>query len=63
LFRVHQTNSGHGFKVTQFKNNLRQDGRMFKNPIEVKVTKTHLKQLGRALKGDPRYSIRTRGGK
>ncbi len=62
LFRVHQTTSGHGFKVTQFKNNVIPSGRVFKNPIDVNVRKTHLNQLERALKKDPRYNIRTRKG-
>lgn len=63
LFRVHQTTSGHGFTVTQFKNNVTPSGRIFKNPIDVNVRKTHLNQLERALRGDPRYNIRTRGGR
>lgn len=62
LFRVHQTTSGHGFKVTQFKNNVIFSGRVFKNPIDVNVRKTHLNQLERALKKDFCYNIRTRKG-
>jgi hypothetical protein len=62
LFRVHQASSGHGLKVTQFKNNLAPNGTVFKNPIDVNVRKTHLKQLQRSLNGDTRYTIRTRGG-
>ena len=62
LFRVHQTSSGHGFKVTQFKNNVGANGRVFKNNIDVNMRKTHFDQLRRALNGDPRYTIRTRGG-
>jgi hypothetical protein len=63
LFRVHQPSSGHGVKVTQFRNNVGHGGKIFKNDVDVNVRRTHFKQLNRALKGDPRYSIRTRGGR
>ena len=59
LFRVHQTSSEHGFKVTQLKNNIGRNGRVFKNPVDVPVRKTHVDQLRRALNGDPRYNLRT----
>ena len=63
LFRVHQPASGHGFEVTQFRNNFTPDGKVFRNPQEVRVRRKHLKQLERALKGDPRYNLRTLKGK
>jgi hypothetical protein len=62
LFRVHQTSSGHGFKVTQFKNNVTPNG-IFKNPIDVNVRKTHLNQLQRGLNEVPPYKLRKRGEK
>jgi hypothetical protein len=62
LFRVHQSTSGHGTNVTQIVRRPRpSDGQSFPTPIEVPVRKTHVEQLERALRGDPRYNLRTRG--
>jgi RHS repeat-associated protein len=63
LFRVHQPTSGHGTNVTQMVRRPRPaDGRIFTSPREVPVRRTHVEQLLRALRGDPRYGLRTRGG-
>ena len=63
LFRVHQPTSGHGTNVTQIVRRPRpSDGKVFPTPREVPVRRTHVEQLERALKGDPRYNLRTRGG-
>ena len=63
LFRVHQPNSGHGTNVTQIVRRPRpSDGQAFPTPREVPVRRTHVEQLERALNGDPRFNLRTRGG-
>ena len=63
LFRVHQSSSGHGYKVDQL-NRIRQTP---KGPMagkqKVPVRKKHIRQLERALKGDPNYNLRTSSGK
>jgi hypothetical protein len=62
LFRVHQIDSGHGYKVTQFVRRPRpSDGVVFNTKREVPVRKTHVMQLERALRGDPRYQLLTKG--
>lgn len=61
LFRVHQPDSGHGLKVNQTRNNTSPDGVTHKNRVDVPMRKSHYKKLKRALKGDPRYKIRTKG--
>ncbi len=62
LFRIHQTSSGHGLKITQFVRRPRpSDGKVFPTPKEVPVRRRHVEQLEKALKGDPRYNLRTRG--
>ena len=63
LFRVHQPTSGHGTNVTQIVRRPRpSDGKVFPTPRDVPVRRTHVEQLERALKGDTRYNLRTRGG-
>jgi hypothetical protein len=60
LFRVHKPDSGHGTQVTQIVRNTRpSDGAVFPNPRDVPVRRTHVEQLERALRGDPRYNLRT----
>jgi hypothetical protein len=63
LFRVHQSSSGHGYKVDQLDRVRQTPIGLFKGKQKVPIRKKHIKQLERALKGDPNYNLRTSSGK
>jgi RHS repeat-associated protein len=61
VFRVHNTSSGHGYKVTKFETSPRTRGNI--SAKDVPVTGRYVKQLKKAINKEGGYRLRTKSGK